>query len=105
MRHNELCDRVADLSGKAFTPTHVHNNLLIFAGRAVQIPKSQPSVTMHYPSKKKPEVMEQKGDLLIRKLWQNGTDSVCNMRVMKTDSKSYLAKIAEKFLQKAAMEK
>ena len=37
-RHNELCDRVADLAGKYFTPTHVRNSPLIFAGRAMQMP-------------------------------------------------------------------
>ena len=31
-RHNDLCDEVADLDSKAFTPTHVRNNSLIFAG-------------------------------------------------------------------------
>ena len=33
-----------------------------------------------------PEVMEQKGDLLIRDHWQKGTDSVHDMRVMNTDA-------------------
>ena len=31
------------------------------------------------------EVTEPKGDLLIRDLWQQGTDSVHDMRVMNTD--------------------
>ena len=30
--HNELRDRVADLAGKTFTPSHVRDDLLIFAG-------------------------------------------------------------------------
>ena len=36
-----------------------------------------------------PEVTEQKGDLLIRDLWQQGTDSVHNMRVVNTNALSY----------------
>ena len=36
-----------------------------------------------------PEVMEQKGDLLIRDLWQQGTNSVHDMRVVNTDALSY----------------
>ena len=36
-----------------------------------------------------PEATEQKGDILIRELWANGTDSVHVMRVMNTDAKSY----------------
>ena len=33
-----------------------------------------------------PEVMGQKGNLLIRDLWKNGTDSVHDMRVVNTDA-------------------
>ena len=33
-----------------------------------------------------PEVTEQKGDLLIRDLWQQDTDSVHDMRVVNTDA-------------------
>ena len=35
------------------------------------------------------EAIKQKGDLLIRELWHNGTDSVHNMRVVNTDAKSH----------------
>ena len=45
--------------------------------------------------------MEQKGDLLIRDLWANGTDSVHNMRVVNTDAKSYWEKSPERFLEEA----
>ena len=48
-----------------------------------------------------PEATEQKGDLLIRDLWQNGTDSVHDMRVVNTDAKSHLAKPPDKCLQEA----
>ena len=37
--HNELCDGAADLSGKAFTPSHLRDDPLIFAGCAMKIPK------------------------------------------------------------------
>ena len=40
-RHNELQDRAAYLAGKAFTPSHVHDNPLIFAGRAVRRTKAK----------------------------------------------------------------
>ena len=43
--------------------------------------------------------MEQKGDLLICDLWQNGTNSVHEMRVVNTDDISHLAKIPEKSRQ------
>ena len=49
--------------------------------------------------------MEQKGDLLIHDVWQNGTNSVHDMRVVKTDAKSYLEKTPVNFLQDAARAK
>ena len=47
------------------------------------------------------EATEHKYDLLILDLWQNGTDSVCNMRVVNTDANSHLENSTEKFLQEA----
>ena len=49
-RHNELCDGVADLAGKAFTPSHVLYDLLIYSGRAVRRTKATPAG----PHKNKP---------------------------------------------------
>ena len=45
------------------------------------------------------DTTEQKGGLLIRDLWQYGTDSVHDMLFVNTDAKSYLAKNPEKCLQ------
>ena len=75
-RHNELRDRVADLAGKYFNPSHVCNDLLIFAGCAVKRSKAKSSGTSDstdWDGAPTPEATEQKGDLLIRDLWQNGT--------------------------------
>ena len=44
-RHNDIRDRVADLAGKAFTPMHMGDDPLIFAGCAVQRPKTHPAGT------------------------------------------------------------
>ena len=43
-----------------------------------------------------PEVMGQKGNLLIRDLWKNGTDSVHDMRVVNTDAQSHRTKEPER---------
>ena len=48
-----------------------------------------------------PEVTEQKGDLLIWDLWQQGTDSVHDMRVVNTDALSYVRRSPEKCLHEA----
>ena len=48
-----------------------------------------------------PEVTEQKGDLIIRDLWQHGTDSDHDMHVVNTDALLYVRKTPEKCLHEA----
>ena len=70
--NNELYDGVADLSGKAFTPSHVCDNSLIFAGCSVKRPNKSTSrskaITVTAATTAL-EATENKGDLLIRGLW------------------------------------
>ena len=100
-RHNELRDGVAYLAGKAFTPSHVRNDSLIYQGCAVRRTKAKPAGpsgitdTEDTPT----DSTDQKGDLLLRDLWQNGTDSVHNMHVVHTDAKSYWEKPPKKCLE------
>ena len=47
------------------------------------------------------EATEQKGDLLIRNLWQNGPNSVNDMCVVNTDANSHSVKTPKKCLQEA----
>ena len=95
-KHNELRDRVADLAGKAFTPAHVRDDPLIYSGRAMSRTKPKPAGSNLTKTTDKttaePEVTEQKGDVLIRDLWQQGTDSVHDMRAVNTDALSYVSK-------------
>ena len=42
--HNDLCDGVANLVGKAFTPAHVHDEPKMFTDRAVHGEKSKDNV-------------------------------------------------------------
>ena len=103
-RHNELRDGVADLAGKAFTPSHVHNDPLIYSGRAVKRTKATPtgaSGNKDHTVAPPPEVTEQKGDLLIRDLWQQGTDSVHDMRVVNTDAQLHTTKDPDQCLKEA----
>ena len=103
VRHNELRDRVADLNGKTFTPSHVRNDPLIYQGCAVKRTKSKPARPSGITNTEDtpPEATEQKEDLLLQELWHNGTDSVQEMRVVNTDAKSYWEKSPEKCLEKA----
>ena len=93
-----------DLSGKAFTPSHVHDNPLIFAGCVVKRPKAKLARTTGTTDRYNappPEAKEQKGDLLIIDPWHNETNSVHDMRVVNTDAKSLSAKPPKKCLQEA----
>ena len=45
-----------------------------------------------------PEKGEKKGDLLIRDLWTQGTDSIHNMCVVNTDAVSYQSTTPEKYI-------
>ena len=67
-------------------------------------PKAKPARTIGSTDRENaptPEATEQKRDLLIRELSQNGTDSVHDMRVLNTDAKSHLEKPLDKCLQEA----
>ena len=91
-RHNELRDGVADLASKVFTPSHVRDDPLIFAGCAVNRLKVKLYRTTGttVPDNATPlEATELTVGLLIHDLWQNGTDSVHNMRVVNTYAKSH----------------
>ena len=52
-----------------------------------------------------PKVTEQKGNLLIRDIWQQWTDSFHIMRVMNADTLLYLKKSPEKCLHEAEKRK
>ena len=89
--HNNLRDGVAGLAGKSFTPTHVRDDHLIFSGCDVKMPKSKMARSKDTSSTPTLDATEQKGYLLIGDLWQNGTDSVHDMRVVNTDAKYHSA--------------
>ena len=77
---------------------------LIFTCSAVKRPKAKPDSNSGSTDRDcvpLPEATEQKGDLLIRDIWQNGTDSVHDMRVVNTDAKTHSMKSPEKCLQEA----
>ena len=101
-RHNEIRDGVADLAGKAFTPSHVRDDPLIYSGRAVKRKKGASARSNgNSGHTAAPEVTEHKGDLLILDLWQQGTDRVHNMRVVNTDTPTYQKKETDKCLHEA----
>ena len=59
VRHNELRDGVADLANKAFTPSHVHNDPIIYSGYALSRTKPTPAgSTKPNPIRETPEAPE-----------------------------------------------
>ena len=103
-RHDELRDRVAYLAGKAFTPSHVRNDPLIYSGRSVKRTKATPAGAggkTNHAVVQPPEVTEQKGGLLIRDLCKQGTDSVHDMRFVNTDAPTHRTKDPARCLHKA----
>ena len=61
--HNKLRDGISNLTSKAFTPVHVHDDTKIFTGRAVRGVKAKTKVRS--TEKPPPEEGEEKGILLI----------------------------------------
>ena len=74
--HNKLHNGVTNLFGKAFKPSHVRNNPLIYRGHAVWEVKDQPSKSATNNPPDRQGDTDQKGDLIISNLWQIGTDSI-----------------------------
>ena len=102
-RHHELRDGVADLAGKEFPPSYVRDDPLIYSGRSVKRTKATPAGAggkTNHAVVQPPEVMKQKGDLLIRDLWKQGTYSVHGMRVVNTNSPLHRTKDPARFLHK-----
>ena len=72
----------------------MRDELNIFTGRAVWRRKAKAKAKGGPPPEE-----EEKGGLLIRDLWMQGMDSICDMRVVNTDSVFYQSKTPEKCLE------
>ena len=82
-------------------PNYVHDDPLIFACCSMKRTTENLATSKTTPPKKKLEATEQKSNLLIHDLWHNGTESVHDMHVVKTDTKYHSSKTPEKCLQEA----
>ena len=67
----------------------MRDSLLINTGHYVQEVKAHPKGSPHNNLLVATETSEKKLDFLIRYLWQIGTDSIHDMRVMNTDAFSH----------------
>ncbi|CAB9509589.1 expressed unknown protein [Seminavis robusta] len=92
-RHTEVRAEVGDLAAKAFIPSALHNEPRIHLSCAAAVDGS--------PSSDSPVVLtpsEERGDLLIRGLWQRGTDGIIDVRVINLDAASHCRKDPDKVL-------
>ena len=80
----------------------MRDNPLIYSGRAMKRTKAAlAGANDNSGHTEVPEVTEQKGDLFIRDLWKQGTESVHDMRVGNTDAPTYQKTEPEKCLHEA----
>ena len=97
--YNNLHESFANLDRKALTPTHVSDDPLTNPGRAVRngkafIENSNPPNNLQGTAIDS----EHNGELLIRDLSSWGTDYILDMRVVNTDTASYIQNPTEKIL-------
>jgi hypothetical protein len=76
-RHNEIRDELSGLASKAFIPSAVRDEPRIHSSRRpaekkTDLDQTNPSVTTNFYNSRG----EERGDLLIRRLWARGTDCI-----------------------------
>jgi hypothetical protein len=77
-RHNEIYDELFGMASKAFTPFVVRNE-----------PKINPWCAAKEGTYKPLAKTEERGDVLMQGLLEQGTDFILDVRVMDTDEKTY----------------
>ncbi len=104
-RHNEIRDELVNLASRAFTPSAVRDEPLIY-GRANENMKTTPNKNTNQNIDKEDATGEdERGDLLIRGFWTAGTDCILDVRVTDTDSNSYCKRTPFKVLESQEKEK
>jgi hypothetical protein len=104
-RHDEIKHELNDLASRALIPSAVRDEPLINTSRpAVQMP--EPDQSNHSVHRNFHENQgDNRGDILIRGLWEGGTDCIIDVRVTDLDAKSSLSKDPAKVLENHEKEK
>ena len=79
MRHNEIKDELIDIAARAFIPSAVRDEPAIHPCRNAENEAVQ-------------EVNQDRGDVLIRGLWEKATDCIIDVRVTDTNAPSAINK-------------
>jgi hypothetical protein len=107
-RHNEIANKLADLCGKALTPSAVHDKPSIYyPDSRISPTDSRQSTLSNQPvlKCKSKSNDEDRGNLLVRGLWQCGTHCVIDVRVTNINGKSQQHIAPAKVLAKHEREK
>jgi hypothetical protein len=85
-RHNEIRDELVDLASRAFTPSAVRDEPKIYPCRpAVELRTTDQQPVIRNLRKHQGE---ERGDVLIRGLWQKVTDAIIDVRITDLDAKT-----------------
>ena len=104
-RHNEVRDELADLAAKAFVPSAVRDEPRIHTSRPSESTSATADTNSPVSRNLQNSQNEDRGDLLIRGLWERGTDCILDIRVTDTDAKSNRSKNPMKVLAQHEHEK
>ena len=102
-RHNEIRDELADLASKAINPSAVRDEPKIYPCRPAKELKT--SETKPVVKNFQKHQGEERGDLLIRSFWENGTDTIIDVRVTNLDANTYRNKAPMKALAEQEKQK
>ena len=104
-RHNEIRDELSDLAIKAFTNSAVRDEPKIHPSRASEPKSDQKSQENSVKRLYRNNANEDRGDILIRGLWANGTDCIIDVRITDVDAKSQRSRPSHKVLDAHEKEK
>ncbi len=100
-RHNEIRDELCEIAARAIIPSAVRDEPLIHPCRL-----ADDNITAIFPEENL--VIDNngdRGDVLIRGLWSNGTDCILDVRVTDTNAATYARKDPKEVLAKQEREK
>jgi hypothetical protein len=102
-RHNEIRVELVDLASRAFTPSAVRDEPKIYPCRpAVELRTTDQQPVIRNLRKHQGE---ERGDVLIRGLWQKGTDAIIDVRITDLDAKTNISRSPMKVLAQHEREK
>jgi hypothetical protein len=102
-RHNEIRDELVDLASKALTPSAVRDEPRIHTSRPAEpLRTTDQNPVIRNLHKRQGE---ERGDVLIRGLWQQGTDAIIDVRITDLDAKSNISRAPMKVLAAHEREK